>query len=100
MLPLTSRLPASELIVAADPRSTAPCHSLLLAMFCNAPALFSPVPFKVSASRPTVIPVSRAKVPPLLTVVALLVVTEGTGIFDLEDPVIDRRGPVIGIVVG
>ena len=90
---VSESVPASELIRLAEPRVTVPCQVLLPLMLRRAPSVEKPVPFKVRASAPTVIPPCSWSAAPEVTEVPAAVPPRAELLWIFKTPAVTEVTP-------
>ena len=94
MIPERVKVPESEAMELLLPRVMAPEMELVPEMFRRAPPLEIPVPFKVRASAPTVIPPWISKAAPEVTLVPAAVVPKAVACWMFKMPALTVVSPV------
>ena len=94
MAPLRVSVFASELMRVSPAKVIAPWYSLLLDMFLRAPPLLMPVPVRLRASAPIVIPPESSKAAPLDTVTPPAVVPSAVLLEARKAPALMAVAPV------
>ena len=91
---VSASVPASELIRLAEPRATVPCQVLAPLIFRMAPSVEMPVPFKVKASAPMVMPPCSCNAAPEVTEVPPAVVPSAELLCRFRTPALTVVVPV------